>query len=495
MTDDPRLLPLLEELLASQSTPEQVCMAHPDLLPQLRRQWRQMRRVRAELDRLFPPATDAAPQPPRHDMPLPALPGYTLDAELGRGGVGVVYRATDQRLHRAVAVKMLLAGPCATPDELERFLREAKAVARLQHPNVVQLYEAGEVEGRPYFTMELVEGGSLAQHIRGEPQPARQAAALVATLADAVHAAHQSGIVHRDLKPGNVLLASVVRAPSSVVKDNAAESSLSLTTDHGPRTTDLCPKITDFGLARHLEGGDGLTLSGTPMGTPSYMAPEQARGEKGIGPAVDVYALGAILYECLTGRPPFRGETAAATIQQVLADDPVPPARLNTRVPRDLETICLKCLEKEPHRRYRAAAALADDLRRQGRGEPIAARPAGRVERAAKWARRRPTAVALLAAGLLLAIALVGASLWLVAQRRPATRGHRGRPEGECGAARRRPLGGRPAGARPGRGAARLGWAGRPAPARRPGPARPRARRPPGGHPPEARDRRRTGLL
>jgi tetratricopeptide (TPR) repeat protein len=392
MTGDPRLQPLLDRLLESQATPEQVCASCPELLAELRERWRQMRRVRDELDMLFPPATGADTIPgahPRENAALPRAPGYELLGELGRGGVGVVYRARHLRLNRLVALKMLLAGPCAGPGEQERFLREAEAEASLRHPNIVQLYDVGEVDGRPYFTMELVEGGSLASKLAGAPLPARQAAALVAAVADGVQAAHEAGIVHRDLKPANVLL-----------------------------TADDTPKVTDFGLARRLEGGGGLTLSGAPVGTPSYMAPEQARGEMGaVGPAADVYALGAILYECLTGRPPFRAETAAATLQQVVADEPVTPARLNPRIPRDLETVCLKCLHNDPYRRYDSAAALAEDLRRFDRGEPIAARPASRLERAAKWARRRPAAAVLLASGLLMIAGVTGAAVWYVGDR------------------------------------------------------------------------------
>jgi serine/threonine-protein kinase len=308
-----------------------------------------------------------------------------VEALLGHGGMGVVYKAWHLRLQRPVALKMLLAGAYAQPTERERFLREAEAVAALHHPNIVPVYDAGEADGRPYFTMELVEGGSLAEQIRGVPQPARQAAALVATLAEAVHAAHQSGIVHRDLKPGNILL-----------------------------TRDGTPKVTDFGLARRLEGNGGLTLSGAPLGTPSYMAPEQARGDKkAIGPATDVYALGAILYELLTGRPPFRAATSAATLHQVVTEEPIPPARLNPQVPRDLATICLKGLHKEPGRRYASARELADDLRRFLNDEPIRARSPGRWERGWRWLRRRPAlATGLVAAGLL-AICLVGGGLWL----------------------------------------------------------------------------------
>jgi serine/threonine-protein kinase len=400
MSDDLRLQPLLDALLESGATPEQVCAGCPELLPEVRRRWQQIRPVRAELDLVFPPTTGTAtlplthpgtiPQthPPEHAV-LPRLPGYEVEAVLGRGGMGVVYRARHLRLNRPVALKMLLAGPYARPEELERFLHEAKAVAALRHPNVVQVYDVGDVDGRAYFTMELVEGGSLKAKAAGASQPAGWAASLVATLAGAVHSAHQSGIVHRDLKPANVLL-----------------------------TADGVPKVTDFGLARRLEDEAGLTLSDVLVGTPSYMAPEQARGHKSaLGPATDVYALGAILYELLTGRPPFHAETTTATLHQVVGDEPVPPGRLNPAVPRDLQTICLKCLHKEPYRRYSSAQALADDLRRFERHEPITARPAGSLERAAKWARRRPTAAALLAAGLLMLAGVTAAAVWYTDDR------------------------------------------------------------------------------
>ncbi len=407
MADDARVTELLEEMLDGGLTPEQVCRDCPELLPVVRQRWQQFARIDADFRALFPEpgaapeaagaeTPDGGPQqghePPgsaREATGLTEIPGHEIQAVLGRGGMGVVYKAWHVRLQRPVALKMLLAGVHAQPEELERFRREAQAVAGLCHANVVQIHEVGDVGGRPYFTMEFVEGGSLAQKIQGVPQPAHQAAALVATLAGAIEAAHQSGVVHRDLKPANILL-----------------------------TADGTPKVTDFGLARRLQDAPGLTLSGAPVGTPSYMAPEQARGDKSaIGPATDVYALGAILYELFTGRPPFRAESATATLQQVMADEPVPPARLNPRVPRDLETICLKCLHKDPRRRYASAAALADDLRRFGRGEPIKARPVGAAERAVRWVRRRPALAGALASGVLLSSALVVTVLWWYGQR------------------------------------------------------------------------------
>jgi serine/threonine-protein kinase len=271
MADDPRVEELLDELLDSQTTPEQVCGDYPDLLPEVRVRWRQMCRVREELDALFPAgAYGGLPTLPPEELPLPAVPGYEVEAVLGHGGMGVVFQARHLCLGRTVALKMALAGAYASPSERERFRREAEVMAGLRHPNVVQVYDVGDADGRPYFTMEFVEGGSLAHKLTGTPQPARQAAQLVATLAEAVQAAHRSGIVHRDLKPGNVLL-----------------------------TADGTPKISDFGLARRLDTAGGLTRTGNPLGTPSYMAPEQARGKAAaVGPATDVYALGRFCTSC-----------------------------------------------------------------------------------------------------------------------------------------------------------------------------------------------------
>ncbi len=318
-------------------------------------------------------AVDFQPLPPDrirpHDEREPKIvPGYEILGELGRGGMGVVYKAKQVALNRVVALKMILGGAHAGPDELVRFRTEAEAVAQLQHPNIVQVYDVGECEGRPFFSLEFVEGGSLDQKLNRKAQKAKEAAALVEILARAMHSAHDKGIVHRDLKPANVLL-----------------------------TADGTPKIADFGLAKRLADDSGQTQSGSVMGTPSYMAPEQAAGRvEDMGPATDVYALGAILYDALTGRPPFKGATVVDTLNQVRNDEPMPPSRLQPRVPRDLETICLKCLQKSPRKRYVSAEALAEDLRRFLAGEPILARPMGRAERMWRWCRRNPLPTSLL---------------------------------------------------------------------------------------------------
>jgi serine/threonine protein kinase/predicted Zn-dependent protease len=353
--------------------------------------------------------------------------------------MGVVYWVWQSGLNRPAALKMLLAGAHAGPDELARFQTEAEAVARLQHPHIVQVYEIGEHEGRPYLVLEYVDGGSLDRKLDGTPLPAALAARWMEALARAMHYAHQRGVIHRDLKPGNILLQrkSEIRNPKSETtsKDQnpksetpgrpvsvLPDSGLGIVSDFGFRISDFIPKITDFGLAKLLVGGDtNQTQTGSVLGTPSYMAPEQAAGRpKEVGPATDVHALGAILYTMLTGLPPFRGLTALETLEQVQLHEPVPPTRLQSKVPRDLETICLKCLQKEPRKRYASAQALADDLGRFLGGEPIQARPTPAWERAGKWARRRPTAAALAAVSSLAVLALLSVSLWFNAKLQAA---------------------------------------------------------------------------
>jgi WD40 repeat protein len=343
----------------------------------------------------------SGPAPVPSAARLPRLPGFEVLGELGRGGMAVVYQARQFSLDRIVAVKVLQAAALASGQQLARFLREAEAVARLEHPHIVHIYEVGEHDGCPYLALEFVDGGSLAQKAAGVPQPSRDAAGLVETLARAVHYAHQRGVVHRDLKPANILLTA------------AGE-----------------PKVADFGLAKCLEL-EGITHSeGVILGTPSYMAPEQARGKAAaITPLADVYSLGSILYELLTGRPPFRGESAMDTLSQVLGDEPVPPRRLQPKVPRDLETVCLKCLEKEPQRRYASAEALAEDLRRYRAGEPIAARRAGPGRRLALWCRRNPGLTATIAAAALAVVTTATVGFLQVLWERNRYRAERDRAE------------------------------------------------------------------
>jgi tRNA A-37 threonylcarbamoyl transferase component Bud32 len=307
---------------------------------------------------------------------------YELLEEIARGGMGVVFKARQTSLHRLVALKMILKGELATPADVQRFQSEARAAANLDHPNIVPIYEVGEHDGQQYFSMKLIEQGTRDKG-RGTRESQERTAALLAQVARAVHHAHQRGILHRDLKPSNVLI------------DRRGE-----------------PHVADFGLAKHLEAGPGYGSGGNPtqtgaiVGTPAYMAPEQAKAEKSLTTAVDIYSLGVILYEWLTGRPPFRGDDPISTLMQVVSDEPERLRAVDATIDRDLETICLKCLEKEPAQRYGSAAALADDLDRWQRGEPIEARSAGRAERLWRWGRRNPVLAGLTTAVLALLIAV-----------------------------------------------------------------------------------------
>jgi WD40 repeat protein len=324
-----------------------------------------------------------------------AVPGYEILELIGRGGMGVVYKARQVPLNRLVALKMILGDVHAPPEATARFRREAETVARLQHANIVQIHEVGEHNGRLFLALEYVAGGSLAAWQGGQPQPPREAARLLLVLARAVQYAHECQVIHRDLKPANILI---------------QESGV-----RGQRLTpDSCLKIADFGLAKRLDEDSGQTRSGALLGTPSYMAPEQAGGRvQEVGPAADVYALGAILYELLTGHPPFRGSTVVETLEQVRSQEPVRPRQLLPRTPRDLETICLKCLEKDPGRRYGSAQELAEELERFLADRPILARPIGALGRLGRWCRRNPalaTATGLAVVGLV-AAAIIGTVL------------------------------------------------------------------------------------
>ena len=365
--------------------PDEYLQRFPEYAEDLRTQF-EVRQAFAEGDQDLATIIGTVPGLGGNRVPALRVAGYEVLKELGRGGGGVVYLARHRGLDRLVALKMIQSPAQACPRQLARFRGEAEVLAKLQHPNIVQIFEVGEHEGRPFLALEYLSGGGLDRRLRGSPQPPRQAAQLLWSLVRAVGAAHEAGVIHRDLKPANILLAA-----------------------------DDTPKIADFGLAKRLDAASGQTATGDILGTPHYMAPEQAYGHRGtVGPWTDVYALGAIFYELLTGRPPFNGATVWDTLEQMVSNDPVPPRRLQATVPRDLEVICLKCLAKETGKRYPHAAELAEDLRRFLAGEPIRARPAPAVERAWKWARRRPALAAAAGTGLLIVVVLLwGAMVWL----------------------------------------------------------------------------------
>lgn len=329
-----------------------------------------------------PPSLESGPCTPiqlSRPIPVGGVPQFIGDYEilgtLGRGGMGVVYKAKQRKLKRVVALKRILGGEHATDEDLRRFRQEAEASARLQHPNIVQIFEIGEHDGKPFFSLEYLDGGSLASKLANSPQAPFLAAHMTAILARAIHFAHLRGVIHRDLKPANILLGT----PPADGSNKDAVTSFGV------------PKVTDFGLAKRMDIDLGQTQSGAILGTPSYMAPEQAGGRiREIGPATDIYGLGGILYDLLTGHPPFKANTLADTLRQVQIVEPVSPRRRLPGIPKDLNTICLKCLAKEPKKRYASALGLAEDLGRFLAGEPILARPVSRIERGVKWAKRRP---------------------------------------------------------------------------------------------------------
>jgi WD40 repeat protein/tRNA A-37 threonylcarbamoyl transferase component Bud32 len=364
---------------------------------------------------LFKPEPE---DPPENDSPasgsLRVVGDYELVHEIARGGMGIVYRARQISLNRVVALKMILTARLPGETDMKRFRAEAAAVASLEHPNIVPIYDVGEDQGRPFFAMKFVPGGSLAERLAAGPRPQssnsssadqsakpaekaahemKWAATLVAKIGRAIHHAHQRGILHRDLKPSNILL------------DESGE-----------------PLVTDFGLAKQMETESHLTLSGAVLGTPAYMAPEQAASDKGLTTAADIYSLGAIFYELLTARPPFQAETPLETLRQVIEQETRRPSSLNRKVPRDLETICLKCLQKNPSQRYRTAEEFAEDLELWLRDEPIRARPVGVAERSLKWAKRHPARAALFLVGLVAPVVILTVLLFSDLKVRDANR-------------------------------------------------------------------------
>jgi predicted Ser/Thr protein kinase len=393
MPVDPRLIERLlrwEELHEQGQTvsPEELCGDCPELVADLRKQIDALQALEPVLHPKMD-TTVSSTHPPEEwfarTVPgglLPVIPGYDIEGVLGSGGMGAVYRARQRSLARSVALKVIRTGHRAAATEVARFRTEAEAAAALQHPNIVHVYEVGEHNGQPFLSMELVQGSSLDKKLLSGPLPAHEAAQLVEILARAIQHAHERGIIHRDLKPANVLL-----------------------------TEDGTLKIADFGLAKRLQQSRGLTRTGTVLGTPAYMAPEQAAGRTAeIGPAVDVYGLGALLYHLLTGRPPFQADNELDTLRKVVSDEPPSPSWLQPNVPRSLEAICLKCLEKKPSRRYASAAALADDLRRFREGEAVQARPLGKWDKALQWTTRRPRTVLGLVSACL--VALLALAWW-----------------------------------------------------------------------------------
>jgi serine/threonine-protein kinase len=351
----------------SSITPEELCCESPELLETVKRRLADLHGtdeiVRCEVQTQSFTADGASEQTPRG-------PGdfgdYDLLEEIARGGMGIVFRARETSLNRIVALKMILSGHLASADEVRRFRLEAEEASRLDHPHIVPIYHIGEHQGQHYFTMKLIEGGTLRSVARGAKADLRNVARLMATVAHTIHYAHRHGVLHRDIKPRNILI------------DQEGQ-----------------PHVTDFGLAKNLSGSSGQTLSGAILGTPGYMSPEQAASRKDLTTATDIYSVGAVLYDLMTGRPPFLEPSPLDTLVKVLEQEPVPPRRLNPRADRDLETICLTCLNKDPRKRYASAEALGRDLDHFLAGEPIRARRASAMERAGKWIRRRPFAAAL----------------------------------------------------------------------------------------------------